>query len=190
MTGRLIAYARTSTFFQDAGLESQIRDLTAANVDVIYNEQVSSVLERAELDAALEDLQPGDKLVVCKLDRLARSVIGLWKIIEVLEQKGCGLRILNFGGEVVDTRSATGKLILTIFAGFAQFEREMMLERQRPGIAKAQAERKYKGRKRVLEGDDREEVKKLIGAGLNQSEVAKMTGISRGTVQNILSGRF
>jgi DNA invertase Pin-like site-specific DNA recombinase len=66
---------------------------------------------------------------------------------EAVEEGGAALRILNLGGETVDTKSATGKLILTIFAGFAQFEREMMLERQREGIAKAQKEGRYKGRR-------------------------------------------
>jgi Domain of unknown function (DUF6602)/Resolvase, N terminal domain len=67
--------------------------------------------------------------------------------VDTLERKGVALRILNLGGETVDTRGATGRLILNVFAAFAQFEREMMLERQREGIAKAKAEGKYKGRK-------------------------------------------
>ena len=70
-----------------------------------------------------------------KVDRLARSTVGLWEIVkrlEAVEDGGAGLRVLNLGGETVDTKSATGKLILTIFA---QFERKMMLERQREGIA-------------------------------------------------------
>jgi DNA invertase Pin-like site-specific DNA recombinase len=69
------------------------------------------------------------------------------KRLEAVDDGGCGLRILNLGGEVIDTRSATGRLILIIFAGFAQFEREIMLERQREGIRKAQAAGKYLGRK-------------------------------------------
>ena len=184
---RLVGYARTSTETQDAGLEAQIVALSAANCDVIFNEQVSSVAEREEFDAALADLQPGDTLVVCKLDRLARSVLGLWKIVEILEQKGCGLRILNFGGEVVDTRSATGKLILTIFAGFAQFEREMMLERQKPGIAKAKSEGKYKGRKRQVADDAREEIRRLVEEGLTVSDVARMHNLSRTGVYKIMA---
>jgi hypothetical protein len=71
---------------------------------------------------------------------LATRTVSLWEVVkrlEAVEDGGAGLRVLNLGGETVDTKSATGKLILTIFAGFAQFEREMMLERQREGIAKA-----------------------------------------------------
>ena len=81
-------------------------------------------------------MRGGDTLVVTKVDRLARSTVSLWEIVkqlEAVEDGGAGFRVLNLGGEMVDTKSATGKLILTIFAGFAQFEREMMLERQREG---------------------------------------------------------
>ncbi len=185
MSGRLICYARCSTDEQKAGLEQQIRELTAAGGDLIFNEEVSSVAERKELDAALAEMRKGDKLVVCKIDRLARSVIGLWKIIDVLEKKGCGLRILNFGGEVVDTRGATGKLILTIFAAFAQFEREMMLERQRVGITKAQIEGKYRGRK-PTSMEKRERVIDMHADGRSVIEMAKDIGVSRITVYRIL----
>src|ERR1051325_11594857 len=136
----LIGYARVSTTDQQAGLEAQLRDLQAAGCEKVFSERVSSIADRAELDRALQFVRDGDTLVVTKIDRLARSTIRLWEIVEGLDTKGVGLRVLNFGGEVVDTKSATGKLILTIFAGFAQFEREMMLERQREGIAKAKAE--------------------------------------------------
>lgn len=83
-----------------------------------------------------------DRLVVTKVDRLARSTVGLWEIVkrlEAVEDGGAGLRVLNLGGATVDTKSATGKLILTVFAGFAQFEREMMLERQREGSPRPRA---------------------------------------------------
>ena len=148
--GQLVGYARTSTAEQEAGLEAQVRDLKAEGCTRIFQERVSSVGERVELDRALDYVRGGDTLVVIKVDRLARSTVGLWAIVERLEgtdHGGTGLRILNLGGETVDTKSATGKLILTIFAGFAQFEREMMLERQREGIAKAKAENRYLGRK-------------------------------------------
>src|SRR5271170_3528273 len=147
--GLLVGYARTSTAEQEAGLEAQVRDLEAARCTKIFQEQVSSIAERAELERALDYVREGDTLVVTKVDRLARSTVGLWEIVkrlEAVEDGGAGLRVLNLGGEMVDTKSATGKLILTIFAGFAQFEREMMLERQGEGIAKARTLGKYKGR--------------------------------------------
>jgi DNA invertase Pin-like site-specific DNA recombinase len=107
-----------------------------------------SIAQRTELERALDYARSGDTLVVAKVDRLARSTVGLWDIVkrlEAVEDGGAGLRVLNLGGETVDTKSATGKRILTIFAGVAQFEREMMLERQREGIAKAKAENPLSG---------------------------------------------
>jgi DNA invertase Pin-like site-specific DNA recombinase len=131
--GQLVGYARTSTTEQEAGLEAQTRDLRAAGCTKIFREQASSIGQRSHLERALDYVRAGDTLVVTKVDRLARSTVGLWEIVKRLESiddGGVGLRVLNLGGETVDTKSATGKLILTIFAGFAQFEREMMLERQ------------------------------------------------------------
>jgi DNA invertase Pin-like site-specific DNA recombinase len=92
----------------------------------------------------LEFAREGDVLVATKLDRLARSVADLMTIIQTLEKKQVGLRILNLG---MDTQTPTGKLMLTILGGVAQFEREIMLERQREGVVKAKAAGKYKGRK-------------------------------------------
>lgn len=187
--GALVGYARTSTVEQEAGLESQLRDLKAAGCTKIFSEQVSSVGERAELDRALDYVRGGDTLVVCKVDRLARSTIGLWEIVKRLESVddgGTGLRILNLGGEIVDTKSATGRLILTIFAGFAQFERELMLERQVVGIRKAQAEGKYKGRKSTA-------IPKwghaaaLVSEGKTVSEAAKALGIGRASVYRAMA---
>src|ERR1700722_8083328 len=186
--GRLIGYARTSTADQSASIEAQVRDLEAAGCGKIFREQVSSVGKRAELDRALAYLRGGDTLVVCKVDRLARSTVGLWAIVEQLEgmeEGGAALRIRNLGGEKVDTKSATGKLILTIFAGFAQFEREMMLERQREGIAKAQADGRYKGRPKsasLLAS----EARPMVADGRTLTEAAKALGIARASVYRAL----
>jgi DNA invertase Pin-like site-specific DNA recombinase len=182
---RLLGYARTSTCLQDAGLEAQIRDLTAIGCDVIYNEQVSSVGERPEFDAAMADLKPGDTLVVTKMDRLARSIVGLLQIVEDLNGRGIALRILNLGGDVVDTKSATGRLMLSMLASFAQFEREIMLERQREGIVKAQIEGKYRGRK-PTSMEKRERVIEMHADGRSVIEIARDIGISRITVYRIL----
>jgi len=188
--GLLIGYARTSTTDQQAGLDAQVRDLQQAGCTKIFKEQVSSISQRAELERAIEYLRGGDTLVVTKVDRLARSTVGLWDIVkrlEAVEDGGAGLRVLNLGGEVVDTKSATGKLILTIFGGFAQFERDMMLERQREGIAKAKAENRYLGRKPTarLKAD---EAVTLFKEGRTVTEVAKALGIGRGSVYRALQG--
>ncbi len=96
------------------------------------------------MEAALDFCREGDTLVVTKLDRLARNVAHLGAILEQLTAKGVALRILSIG---VDTATPTGTLMLNVMGSVAQFEREMMLERQREGIAKAKSEGRYKGRK-------------------------------------------
>lgn len=184
----LIGYARTSTADQVAGLEAQVRDLEAAGCERIFSERVSSVGARAELDRALAFVRDGDTLVVTKVDRLARSTMGLWEIVQGLEARGVSLRVLNLGGEAVDTRSAQGRLILTIFGGFAQFEREMMLERQREGIAKAKAEGAYKGRKPTARAKAGE-ARKLASDGKTVTEIAKTLGIGRASVYRALEDR-
>jgi len=168
----LVGYARTSTADQEAGFEAQLRDLGAAGVDKIYSEKVSSIGQRDELTNALDYVRDGDTLVITKLDRLARSTADLLKVIDHLDQKQVSLRILDFGGSAVDTKSPTGKLMLTMFAAMAQFEREIMLERQREGIAKAKAEGKYKGRKPTVR-NRADEIQALKEQGLGASAIAK-----------------
>ncbi len=113
----LVGYACTSTNDQVAGLLTQQRDLQQAGCTKLYVEQVSSVVARPQLEAALDYVREGDTVVVTKLDRLARSVKDLWSILGVLQEKQAALRIINLG---IDTGSATGKLILTVMGGIAQ----------------------------------------------------------------------
>lgn len=181
----LVGYARTSTADQVAGFEAQVRELEKVGCEKLFSEQVSSVAHRTALDNALNYVRDKDVLVVTKLDRLARSTQNLLKIIEQLEAKGVALRILNFGGSEVDTKSATGKLMLTMFAAMAQFEREMMLERQREGIAKAKLEGKYKGRLPVSKATV-EKVINLKNNGNKPYEIAKQVSLGRSTVYRIL----
>jgi len=179
----LIGYARTSTLEQEAGLEAQVRDLKALGCGKVFHEQTSSVGPRKALDDALEFTREGDTLVVTKLDRLARSVQHLWDIVGQLQSKGVALRIVNLG---VDTGTPTGKLMLTMLGGVAEFERDMMLERQREGIAKAKAEGKYKGRKPTARAKA-EEIKALHATGLSMGEIAKRLNIGKGSVHRVLS---
>ena len=185
MSGVLVGYARTSTVEQIAGFEAQKRELASCGVSRIFEEQVSSVDKRNQPEAALDYVREGDTLVVTKLDRLARSTSHLLNIIEILEEKKVGLRILDFGGGSVDTKSPTGKLMLTMFGAMAQFEREMMLERQREGIAKAKAEGKYKGRKPTVRAKANE-IKQLKANGLGATAIAKQLGVGRASIYRIL----
>lgn len=182
----LIGYARTSTLEQEAGLEAQLRDLKDLRCQKVFQEQTSSVGPRPALEQALEFVREGDVLVVTKLDRLARSVSHLGTILEMIEAKGAALRIINLG---VDTSTPTGKLILNVLGGVAQFEREMMLERQREGIAKAKDEGKYKGRKPTAKAKAND-VKTLHAEGLSMGQIAERLGIGKGSVHRILNPPF
>ncbi|AWN43369.1 recombinase family protein [Methylobacterium durans] len=181
----LIGYARTSTLEQEAGLEAQIRDLRAVGCEKLFSEQTSSIGPRNALETAVEFTREGDTLVVTKLDRLARSVTHMGTIIAALAAKGVALRILNLG---VDTATPTGKLILTVMGGIAEFEREMMLERQREGIAKAKAEGAYKGRKPTARAKSAD-VLALHGQGKSPTEIAKALGIGRASVYRIIEAQ-
>ncbi|WP_170477033.1 recombinase family protein [Ruegeria arenilitoris] len=180
----LIGYARTSTVDQKAGLEAQMLELTEAGCDKVFEEQVSSidVKARQRLADALEFIREGDTLIVTRLDRLARSVPHLLEILDTLAAKGATLRILGMG---IDTGTPTGKLMLTILGGIAEFEREIMLERQREGIAKAKAAGKYKGRKPTAKAKSKEVVD-LHEARTGATEIARKLGISRASVYRIL----
>lgn len=181
----LIGYARTSTLDQKAGLDAQRRDLEALGCQRLFIEQVSSVdvKERRELAEALAFIREGDTLVVTKLDRLARSSQHLLDILETLNTKGAALRILNMG---IDTGTPTGKLLLTIMGGVAEFERDIMLERQREGIAKAKAAGKYKGRKPTAQAKA-DEVHRLKAGGMGPTAIATEVGIGRASVYRLLA---
>lgn len=181
----LVAYARTSTVDQVAGLEAQERDLRAAGAEKIFSERVSSIAARAQLEAALDFVREGDTLVVTKPDRLARSTADLLSIVARLEAKGVTLRILSMGGAAVDTSTPTGRLMLVVLGGIAEFERGLMLERQREGIAKAKAEGKYQGRVPTArrQADD---IRRLKAEGVKPGEIATRLSISRASVYRLL----
>ena len=139
----IIGYARTSSKHQEAGMEDQIDQLTKVGCEKIFSEQVSSVAQRDELDRALDFAREGDTFVVTKLDRLARSVANFLEIQKALAEKSVNLRILDLN---LDTSTPMGEMVLGVLAYVAQFERKIMLERQKIGIAKAKSEGKYRGK--------------------------------------------
>lgn len=174
----LIGYARTSTLEQIAGLEAQREALKAIGCERLYEEQASSVGPREALREALGYVREGDVLIVTKLDRLARSVRHLGEIVEDLEKRKVGLRVLDLG---LDTTNATGKLMLNVLGAVAQFEREMMLERQREGIAKAKKEGAYKGRK-PTDVSVIAKARHLVSEGTPKRKIATILGVSERTV--------
>jgi DNA invertase Pin-like site-specific DNA recombinase len=182
----LVGYARTSTTDQVAGFDAQKAQLEAVGCEKLFVEQVSAVGERQQLKEALAFMREGDALVVTKADRLARSTAELLRLVEDLEKRGIGLRILSMNGMELDTRQATSKLMLTILGAVAEFERSLMLERQREGIAKAKAEKRYKGRaptaRRQLA-----QMQELKAAGLGATEIARRLGVNRSSVYRLLA---
>jgi DNA invertase Pin-like site-specific DNA recombinase len=149
----------------------------------IFSEQVSSVAQRPQLEAALDYLRDGDALVVTKLDRLARSGAHLVAIGERLHSKGVTLKVLD---QAIDTSTPTGRLMFNMLGSIAQFERELMLERQREGIAKAKAAGKYKGRKPTAKAKT-PEIKRLMADGIGPTAIARQLGISRASVYRFLA---
>lgn len=183
-TSALVGYARTSTTDQKAGLEAQLRDLERAGCTKVFQEEISSVaIKRPQLAAVLEWVREGDMLVVTKLDRLARSVADLVAITAALRAKGASLRILAMD---LDTSTPNGKLMLNILGSIAEFERELMLERQREGIAKAKAEGKYAGRQPTARAKATE-VLRMRTEGKSVSDTVAALGISRASVFRILA---
>ena len=180
----IVGYGRTSTLDQTAGLEAQERDLLAAGCEKLFLEQVSSVgvANRVKLTEAMEFAREGDTLMITKLDRLARSVAHLMEILATLNERGVELRILELG---LDTGTLNGKLMMTILGGVAEFERGIMLERQREGIAKAKAKGRYKGRKPTAMAKANE-VMRMYGEGVGATEIAKRCGIGRASVYRIV----
>jgi len=176
-------YARTSTLEQKAGLEAQLRDLKAAAVKKIFSEQLSSVdADRPQLEAAIDFAREGDILVITKIDRIARSVAHLCEIEARLHAKGASLKVIK---PELDTSTPIGRLVFNMVGAIAQFEREIMLERQREGIAKAKAEGKYKGRAPTARAKA-DEVLTLLKGGMGATAVAKKLKIGRASVYRIL----
>jgi DNA invertase Pin-like site-specific DNA recombinase len=185
MTAATIGYARTSTTDQEAGLEIQLAALRSAGCTKIYQEQVSAVGQRPQLEAALEYVREGDCLVALRPCRVARNVRHLLDIVDRLEKKGVALRILDFGGSALDTKGPSGRLILTILGAISQFERELMLERQRAGVAVAKAAGKYRGRVPTARRQA-DKIVALKSAGHRPEDIAKELKVSRASVFRVL----
>ena len=171
-------YARTSTTKQDYGLEDQVEKLEAYGCGVIRTEQVSSVAERPEFETILDFIQEGDALVVTTLSRFARSIKDLWGAVELLESKGASLIVLDMN---LDTGTPNGRLMITLIGAINQWEREILLERQKIGIAKAKEEGKYKGRADTARRKANQ-IRHLHEQGMKPSAIAKELNIGVASV--------
>lgn len=178
----LIGYARVSSSGQS--LEVQRDQLFAAGCSRIFEEKRSGLSQegREQLALALDYVRDGDTLIVCRLDRLARSITDLRQIIDRLTAKEVAFKALQQGD--LDTTSSNGRLMLNMLGAFAEFEADLRRERQREGIDKARASGVYKGRKPSVPAHD---VRTLRSEGVTPSEIAKRLGIGRASVYRALA---
>lgn len=179
----LIGYARVSTAEQSTDL--QLDALNGAGVEQVFTDEgiSGSVSSRPELDRCLAHLRPGDTLVVWRLDRLARSLRNLLELVESLSARGIHLRSLT---ESIDTSSASGRLVLSVFGALAEFERSLIIERTQAGLAAARARGARIGRPTAMTTGQVEQAKTLVGAGHRVSEVARTLGVGRSTLYRVL----
>jgi len=178
---QIIGYARVST--TDQKLETQLEQLQAAGSIKTFQEKISGVKrDRPQLNEMLNYVREGDSVVVTKLDRIARSTKHLLEIVDYLKNKGVEFKVLNIN---LDTSTPTGKLMLTMLGAIATFEREMMLERQREGIAKAKENGKYKGRKPTARAKSKEIIE-LAASGATRQAIADQLGIGVASVYRVL----
>ncbi|MDQ0972418.1 DNA invertase Pin-like site-specific DNA recombinase [Neobacillus niacini] len=185
----LIGYARVSTIGQENGLETQKQLLKEAGCKKIFFEKVTgtSTIKRNELKEVIEFLENGDTLVVTKIDRLARSIIDLNKIVKELNDKGVNIRFLkeNMEFNADKNNNSLQNLLFNILGSFAQFERDIIVERTEEGRARAKKQGKHMGRP----AQDKKAIQKALKLyddrktnEMSVNDISKITGVPRSTI--------
>jgi DNA invertase Pin-like site-specific DNA recombinase len=178
----IYGYARVSTDGQT--LDAQREALTAAGAERIFQEKVSgAAIDRRELGRLVASLQPGDTLLVTRLDRLARSTLELLRVLERVSEAGAGFRSL--ADTWADTTSPQGRLVLTIMGGFAQFERELIKARTGEGRARAKARGVKLGRRFKLSHHQRQEALQRRAQGEALADIARSYNVSHSTISRL-----
>ncbi|MFJ2456689.1 recombinase family protein [Pseudomonas protegens] len=179
----LIGYARVSTDDQD--LRNQRDELHAIGCTRIFSEKITGThAKRPELGRLLDYLRAGDVVTVTRLDRLARSTRDLLDIAEQLQARGAGLRSL--AEPWADTTSPAGRMVLTVFAGIAEFERSLIIDRTRRGREAAKGRGVQFGRRPTLTPGQVEHARALLADGRTANEVAELLGVHRATLYRAL----
>ncbi|MEW1965914.1 recombinase family protein [Micrococcus sp. NPDC078436] len=181
--GELLGYARVSTTDQDAAL--QIDALKATGCFRVFVDTASGALaSRPELEKLLDQLRPGDTLVVWRLDRLGRSIRHLIDQLQVLADRGVGFRSLQ---ETIDTTSSGGRLVFHVFAALAEFERDLIRERTQAGLTAARARGRAGGRPPSLSADQARQARRMYEQQeLTVAQIGEVLGVSRTTVYRTL----
>lgn len=179
----IFAYCRVSTTDQCHTMQRDA--ITARYPDAVVRTEKASAttLERPVLMLLLDMVHQGDKIVVWKLDRLARNMLDLMKIVKTLEDKGASLEILD---QAIDTSTASGKAFLQMLGVFAEFETNLRRERQAAGIAKARLKGTYKGRK-PIDPEIIDQAKTRVAQGIPKARVARDLGIGESTLHRYLN---
>ena len=182
----VIAYYRVSTNEQHTENQQAAIEKAGYVITKAFSDKGESgtkaAIERKGLSELLSYVREGDTVVVFALDRLGRNTADVLHTIDTLTKRGARLVILQ---QDFDTATPAGKLALTMFAAFAEFEHGLRVERQREGIQRARKEGKYQGRKPKLTDGQKAELKARIAAGENKSALAREYGIDRATVYRI-----
>jgi DNA invertase Pin-like site-specific DNA recombinase len=181
-------YARVSTGKQD--FELQVDALKAAGCERIFAEKVSgkSTDGRREFQRLMKALNPGDTVVVTKLDRLARSSRDLLNILGQLEEGSCGF--VSLGEAWCDTTSDVGKLVITIMSGIAEFERKLILSRTEAGITRAREQGKKFGRPSALDVGQKRKIAERYAAGETMQALADEYEVGVASIHRALQGPF
>lgn len=181
----LIGYARASKG-EDQSTASQRRLLRGAGAEEVYQETMSGGRwDRPELKRLLDRLRPGDVVMVWKLDRLSRSLKDLLHLLERIEAAGAGFRSLT---ERIDTTTAAGRMMMQMLGSFAEYERAMVKERTRAGLAAARAEGRVGGRRPKLTAQQRADIVENIRSGRRTAaQMARLYAVSQPTVSRILA---
>lgn len=181
--GHALGYARVSTGEQDASLQHDA--LTAAGCYRVFIDTASGSLEsRPELNKVLDQLRPGDTLVVWRLDRLGRSIRHLIDQLAALQERGVEFRSLQ---ENIDTSSSGGRLVFHLFASLAEFERDLIRERTTAGLEAARARGRTGGRPPLLTKDKLRTARKLYAQqDMTVAKIGEVLGVSRTTVYRAL----
>lgn len=175
---KTFGYARVSAI--DQNLDTQFNELKSLGCDEIYADKITgTTYDRPELNKLLLVLREGDTLIVTRLSRLGRTTIDIINFATQLNAKGIIFKAMDVN---IDTSTASGKLIFTVFAAFAQYEREATRERALNGIANAKAKGIHLGRREGVNIDNFNKVKELIGQ-YSIHQVAKLTGVSVSSVK-------
>ena len=186
VTGQKIGYARVSS--KDQNLDRQLAALKKEKVFRIFTDTVSgSSTQRPGLDGALDYVRAGDQLIVVSMDRLARSLIDLHRLVDELTERGVSVKFLKEGQTYSLDSSPVAKLMLGLLGSVAEFERAIIRERQAEGIAKAKARGVYKGRAKVLNEEQIMQAREWVSEGVPKTEVARRFGIGRTTLYKYLS---